>query len=211
MRFFISRCSRRETYTGQIGTFARSFWEREGACGTDTPNHLSTRMLCHGWLCVWGAANSGRLSGRVRSGRAVGSGTERRAQSSGRRGTARAMATARSVGVEHCQSTRSMVMRAVTRHRAWPRMCTYVWPSSRNTLDRCFLQSKRDAPQTFVGPGASARSSFFTHSRLLSLGRRTTALQNQGEQLNVNQLLLSQMQTLLFSSNGSTDDPCPSK
>ena len=90
-------------------------------------------------------------------------------------------------------------------------MCTYVWPSSRNTLDRCFLQSKRAAPQTFVGPGASARSSFFTHSRLLSLGRRTTALQNQGEQLNVNQLLLSQMQTLLFSSNGSTDDPCPSE
>jgi len=101
-------------------------------------------------------------------------------------------------------------VKMMTRGRVWPNVCHYAFPGCyRNTLDRCCVavQTKGEGR---LHSGCSATRfgvSFFRRVRDLAspLGRKTTALQNQGEQLRLSQLVSSQMQTLLFSNNGSTD------
>ncbi len=93
-----------------------------------------------------------------------------------------------------------------------------VWPvldSYRSTLDRCSLQSRR-VPHSqpclqYCGANLSPRTSLLRYGRVAHpLGRKTTALQNQGEQLNVHHIIKDfhfsqQTQTLLFSSDGKTE------
>jgi len=94
-----------------------------------------------------------------------------------------------------------------------------VWPvldSYRSTLDRCTLMQSRRVPHSqpclqYCGAKLSPRTSLLRYGRVAhTLGRKTTALQNQGEQLNVQHMLKDffisqQTQTLLFSSDGKTE------
>merc|ERR1711977_578636 len=104
-----------------------------------------------------------------------------------------------------------LVTMATARARSTGRYVCTVLDSYRNTLDRCVLQSKRDVSHCFASQKLGAKSKYFRQCSVETLRRKTTALQNQAEQLHMNHtlkeyLFSQQTQTLLFSSNGKTTD-----
>ena len=109
------------------------------------------------------------------------------------------------------EKLRRVILRAVSQHKTCETRMS-VCPAHFKTLDRLCLQSKRGAAWSFCCPAAASRLRFFGHGRLGSspLGRKTTALQNQGDQLNLSQFAFDtstpqHVQTLLFSTNGRTE------
>ena len=117
-------------------------------------------------------------------------------------------------GTQKYRPSAMMRVVAATRRRVglgtWSESAT--WPCYRNTLDRSCLQGNFPGVSASGGKASASGQRLFGHSRLAPtpLGRRTTALQNQGDQLSLSlghQLTVSPQhgQILPFSSNGGTE------
>ena len=117
-------------------------------------------------------------------------------------------------GTQKYRPSAMMRVVAATRRRVglgtWSESAT--WPCYRNTLDRSCLQGNFPGVSASGGKASASGQRLFGHSRLAPtpLGRRTTALQNQGDQLSLSlghQLTVSPQhgQILPLSSNGGTE------